>query len=59
VEHVYVMLVNNSDMNAIINNRDRVCQGELVEDLKYILSEISDPPKAKTSRNGGFGSTGV
>ena len=59
VEHVYVMLVNNSDMNAIINNHDRICQGELVEDLKYVLSEISDPPKTKTSRNGGFGSTGV
>ena len=53
------MLVNNSDMNAIINNHDRICQGELVEDLKYVLSEISDPPKTKTSRNGGFGSTGV
>ena len=58
VEEVMCMMHNISDMNVIINNGDRLCQGELIEDLVYEIDEISDRPKPKTDREGGFGSTG-
>ena len=58
VEEVMCMMHNISDMNVIINNGDRLCQGELVEDLVYEILEIKDRPKTKTDREGGFGSTG-
>ena len=43
----------------IINNSDRIAQGELIRDLSYNIEEISSPPEQKTNREGGFGSTGV
>ena len=58
VEEVKIMLHNVSDMNSVINMGDRLCQGELVESLEYSIKE-SKRPKAKTERNGGFGSTGT
>ena len=58
VEEVMCMMHNISDMNVIINNGDRLCQGELIEDLVYEIDEITDRPKSKTDREGGFGSTG-
>ena len=58
VEEVMCMMHNISDMNVLINNGDRLCQGELVEDLVYEIDEIDDRPKSKTDREGGFGSTG-
>jgi dUTP pyrophosphatase len=58
VEEVMCMMHNISDMNIAINNGDRLCQGELVEDLTYTIKEAKNRPKTKTDRTGGFGSTG-
>ena len=59
VEPLFIPVVNLSDVQSIvINNGDRIAQGELVRDLHYDIEEIKSPPKQKTSRDGGFGSTG-
>ena len=58
VDEVKIMIHNISDMNVIINNGDRLCQGELVENLVYDLVETNEQPTTKTDRKGGFGSTG-
>lgn len=58
VDEVKIMIHNISDMNVIINNGDRLCQGELVENLVYNLVETNEQPTTKTDRKGGFGSTG-
>ena len=58
VDEVKIMIHNISDMNVIINNGDRLCQGELVENLVYNLEETNKRPTTKTDRKGGFGSTG-
>lgn len=59
VDEVMVMIYNRSDNGITIRNGERIAQGELVKKYKYDIVEISDPPKQKTSRNGGMGSTGT
>lgn len=59
VEELYVLLVNTSDNPYVVNNGDRVAQGELVPVLSYEILETKKLPTKKTSRNGGMGSTGV
>lgn len=55
-----IPVINLSDIQTIvINNNDRIAQGELIRDLSYNIEEISSPPEQKTNREGGFGSTGV
>ena len=55
-----VPVINLSDVQTIvINNNDRIAQGELIKDLSYNIEEISSPPEQKTDREGGFGSTGA
>ena len=52
--------LNGSDVQTIvINNEDRVAQGELVEMNHYEIEETSTKPTQKTDRDGGFGSTGA
>ena len=54
-----VPIVNLSDMPARITHGDRICQGEMVPVLKYTLTPTDERVQPKTSRAGGFGSTGV
>ena len=58
VEEIKIILHNSSDMNCIINNGDRISQGEMVKCLPYTLTETEERPERKTERDGGFGSTG-
>jgi dUTPase len=37
----------------------RIAQAELVRNHDYVIMESLERPKKRTSRNGGFGSTGV
>ena len=53
-----VILLNNSDEAQIIKHNDRICQAEMVIDLEYTMKEIETPPGQKSSRLGGFGSSG-
>ena len=59
VDPLFIATVNLSDVQTIvINNEDRVAQGELVEMNHYEIEETSTKPTQKTDRDGGFGSTG-
>lgn len=59
VEEVYVALYNASNDVFILKHGDRIAQAELVCDTRIKISESLDAPKRKTTRSGGFGSTGV
>lgn len=58
VEPVFVLLTNTSDQPFTITHGDRICQGELVKVEAVLISELQDKPLPKSSRDGGFGSTG-
>ena len=58
-DQIMVAVVNISDMPIRITHGDRICQGEMVPVLKYSLETTDERVLPKTSRKGGFGSTGV
>ena len=59
VDPLFIAAVNLSDAQTIvINNGDRVAQGELVRMLSYEIEDTDIKPVQKTDRDGGFGSTG-
>ena len=55
----FVMLYNASADEVLIENGERIAQGELVKTYPYSIEETKDVPEQKTDRVGGFGSTGV
>lgn len=57
VDPTYVMLWNISQLPAVINNGERIAQGELVHTYPYKVVHV-DKPEQKTNRTGGVGSTG-
>ncbi|OUV90828.1 MAG: hypothetical protein CBD03_05550 [Rhizobiales bacterium TMED143] len=60
VQQTYVMLYNMSDKAFIVEDGDRIAQAEVLESYsKFVFEEVFDEPETKTSRTGGFGSTGV
>lgn len=60
VDQTYVMLHNMSDEVFIVEDGDRIAQAEVLETYsKFVFEEVFDEPETKTSRTGGFGSTGV
>lgn len=59
VQQTYVMLHNISTMPFDILDGMRIAQGEIVRAIRAELVQIDYEPEKKTSRNGGFGSTGV
>jgi len=59
VEPVFVPVINLSNDFVTIKNGDRICQGELVENVDCEIHIRSSRPERKTTRDGGFGSTGV
>jgi len=59
VEECFIMLLNMSENTQTIDNGQRLCQAELIKNGKYTLLETKEKPQLKTSRNGGFGSTGT
>lgn len=58
IDPIFVALINNSNCEITINNGDRIAQGELVRNETTKIHEIFNAPASKTSRSGGFGSTG-
>ena len=54
----FVMLHNASADEVIIKHGDKIAQAELIPNLDYCIEETMDVPEQKTSRVGGFGSTG-
>lgn len=56
---LFIPLINFSSEIVFIQDGDRVAQAELVRSESYELVHIKHPPQQKTSRTGGFGSTGA
>jgi dUTP pyrophosphatase len=59
VEEVFIILHNISGNAVTIENGDRIAQAELVKNVEYTVEETPARPLPKTSRAGGFGSTGI
>lgn len=58
VDEWFAMLQNTSENRIIINVGDRIAQGELIENLNFLVAETTIKPTQKTDRIGGLGSTG-
>lgn len=59
VEELMIPVYNNSQERVRIYSGDRIAQGELVVQHQAEFSYLTERPKRKSDRNGGFGSTGV
>lgn len=59
VDPTYVMLINTSEQPFHVKDGDRIAQAEIVSYTKREIVSIENKPEQKTSRDGGFGSTGV
>ena len=54
-----IIVLNVSNIPIKINHGDRIAQAEMVPVLYYNLATTNEDIKQKTSRAGGFGSTGI
>jgi dUTP pyrophosphatase len=59
VEEIKVSLTNNSGTRVYIEDGERIAQGLLMPTTKAPIKSINGKPAQKTSRAGGFGSTGA
>lgn len=59
VDPIFITMYNISGLAQTINDGDRLAQANLQEKIPTRLVETGGKPEQKTSRNGGFGSTGV
>lgn len=57
INELMVLVTNTSQVPVRINHGDRICQGEIVPVFAAEFHPCTEP-KSKTSRIGGFGSTG-
>lgn len=54
------LLIHNTSENKInVAHGERLAQAELVEQIKYKITETKTKPEQRTNRVGGLGSTGV
>jgi len=58
VDPVKILLYNIGKTLQFIQSGERICQAELVRNVNFKFNVLTEPPKQKTERNGGFGSTG-
>lgn len=58
VDEIKVSLTNVSGVRVAIEDGERIAQFVLMPVLPILVDTLSDKPKAKTERKGGFGSTG-
>ena len=59
VEECFILLKNDSLVRQTITHGMRIAQGELVKNEDYVIVETPERPRKRTTRDGGFGSTGV
>jgi dUTP pyrophosphatase len=57
-DQLMILVTNTSEIPVRINHGDRICQGELVPVYRTGFASTATRPSPKTSRTGGFGSTG-
>ena len=58
-DECFMMLFNSSNQTVKISHGERIAQAEMIENVEYEIKRITEMPSQKTSRVGGFGSTGV
>jgi len=58
-DQLMIPVINLSNIPIRVTHGDRICQGEMIPVLKYSLQPTDERVQPKTSRTGGFGSTGV
>jgi dUTP pyrophosphatase len=58
-EETKILVLNISNIPIRINHGDRIAQAEMVPVLSYDLVSTTEDINQKTSRAGGFGSTGI
>lgn len=62
-KHLYVCILNLTEVQQRIYNNDRIAQAEFVVNIHELdelkLEETNEKPEQITDRAGGFGSTGV
>lgn len=59
VDPLFIALYNASGVAQTLKDGDRLAQAELIKTLSYPIAETTSKPVQKTTRVGGFGSTGV
>ena len=58
-KEIFAIIHNVSEKLEIIPVGARICQGEIVKNVRADFRVIESPPEPYTTRDGGFGSTGV
>lgn len=58
VQELMVPLINVGSENFAIGHGQRIAQGELVKNYEYQITRTDAKPEQKSTRIGGFGSTG-
>ena len=59
VEETFVSLTNIGQQSFEVKHGERIAQAKLVKLVPTNINIVKERPKQKTSRNGGFGSTGT
>lgn len=59
VEEIKLTVFNISTIKVVIPNNTRVAQAEMIKSLDYDFNVLDKTPLRKTTRAGGFGSTGA
>jgi dUTP pyrophosphatase len=57
-EEVFVPLINLSRQNQVIKHKERICQAEIVQNVRFSAVESLHKLERLSERIGGFGSTG-
>ena len=55
----YIMLMNTTADTVMVDDRERIAQGEMIQTEHYHIEETLQQPEQVTERVGGFGSTGT
>lgn len=58
-DELFLMVRNASNAVVTVKHGERICQGELVQNVRFPIEQIHTRPEQTTDRTGGFGSTGV
>jgi dUTP pyrophosphatase len=59
VQELYILVTNTTNTVVTVENDERIAQAKLEKVIPVHLFEDHTPPSQKTSRNGGFSSTGI
>jgi len=57
-DELFLMVRNTSSAMVTVKHGERICQGELVQNVRFPIEHIHTRPEQTTDRTGGFGSTG-